>query len=294
MRRLLRTLSFLLEAAGLLSAYGLLRVLPMPAAAGFGERVLRMIGPLLPLHETARRNLALAYPEAGPDWIAATLDGMWRNLGRTAGEYPHLHRIRADLDAHVELVGDEHLQRLRASGGPAIFLSAHLANWEILGLVAAERGFPLTLVYRAPNNPFLRRLFERPASHPDSRMIPKGPEGARALLGALRTGHCVAMLVDQKMNDGVEARFFGLPAMTAGAFATLARRHRCPLVTVRVERLEGSRFRVTVEPPLLPAGTPDDPALVQQVNDRVETWVRARPEQWLWVHRRWPKTLTKS
>ena len=95
------------------------------------------------------------------------------------------------------------------------------------------------------------------------------------------------------MNDGTEARFFGMPAMTASAFAPLAARAKSPLIMARIERLTGSRFRVTLGTPLEVPDTGDADAdhlaLIQSVNDTLEGWVRERPEQWLWVHRRWPK-----
>ncbi len=126
---------------------------------------------------------------------------------------------------------------------------------------------------------------------PQSALIRKGAEGGRQVLSALKAGRSLCILVDQKMNEGIEARFFGRPAMTTPAFAQLALRFGIPVVPVRFERLGGPRFRVTVEAPIEPSPTgdlaADVAALVQAVNDRIEAWVRARPEQWFWVHRRW-------
>jgi KDO2-lipid IV(A) lauroyltransferase len=100
------------------------------------------------------------------------------------------------------------------------------------------------------------------------------------------------MLVDQKMNDGIEARLFGLPAMTAPAAAAFALRFRCPVIPGHSERIGPARFRLVCDPPLnLPDTgdrTADLAALTQAINDRLEAWIRARPEQWLWLHRRWP------
>ncbi|HTR17703.1 MAG TPA: lysophospholipid acyltransferase family protein, partial [Acetobacteraceae bacterium] len=109
----------------------------------------------------------------------------------------------------------------------------------------------------------------------------------------LARGGYLAMLTDQKMNDGVEARFFGLPAMTASALAALALRFRCPVVPSHVERIGPARFRLICEPPLPLPDSGDRQAdirqLTQQVNDALERWIRERPESWLWLHRRWPK-----
>jgi KDO2-lipid IV(A) lauroyltransferase len=120
----------------------------------------------------------------------------------------------------------------------------------------------------------------------------KGKEGARELLAYLRRGGHGAMLVDQKMNDGVAAPFFGRDAMTAPAIAQFGMRLGAVLVPVRTERLRGARFRITVKPPLnLPASgdrASDELTIITEINTLIEGWVRSRPDQWLWLHRRWP------
>lgn len=290
-----RNILFGAEAAGALLGYGLLRVLPMEAAAGLGAFVLGRVGPLLSLDRIADTNLRRAFPEKTEGKIRTIKAGMWRNLGRTLGEFAHLSDLRAEVDSRVEIVGLEHVEAMMRTGGPAVMLSAHMANWEILGAVADHVGLTLDMVYRAPNNPLISRLLEGRKLNRDSRMIPKGKDGAREIMRSMKERRFLGMLVDQKMNDGVEARFFGMPAMTAGAFAPLARRFGCPILMARIERLEGSRFRITVTPPLTVPETgdaaADQAALVQMVNDTLEAWIRERPEQWLWVHRRWPKAL---
>jgi KDO2-lipid IV(A) lauroyltransferase len=101
------------------------------------------------------------------------------------------------------------------------------------------------------------------------------------------------MLVDQKLNDGIAVPFFGRDAMTAPALARLARRYDCIVVPVRVVRLGGAHFRLICDPPLKVPKTADAQAdalaLMTEVNATIERWIRARPEQWFWLHRRWPE-----
>ena len=293
MMRPVQTLMFYIEAGGALLAYGLLRILPLPVAATLGEMVLRRLGPLLALHRVAGDNLRAAFPDRDQAWIDGVRDGMWRNLGRTAGEFPHLSKLRDQIGTEIEIVCGEIIDRIKTDGGPMIFLSGHMANWELMAVVGAHHDIPVDLVYRAPNNPLIRNLYDKRKPHPDSRLIAKGKDGARDIIRSLKQKRIVGMLIDQKMNDGTEARFFGMPAMTASAFAPLAARAKCPLVMARIERISGSKFRVTLGTPMDPPSTGDAEAdhlaLIQSVNDTLEGWIRERPEQWLWVHRRWPK-----
>ena len=293
MRRFLARLLQPLEAAAVLAFYGLFGLLPPALSSAVAGRLMRTVGPFLKAHRVARRNIERAYPGIEATRVSAILDGIWDNLGRNIGEFPHLRTLLAD-PVSVELQGQEILDALLHEGRPVIFVGAHLANWEIAPVVALRCGVAVDFVYRAPNNPWIDRLVSRRRVDPSGALIRKGAEGGRRVLAALKAGRSLGILVDQKLNEGIEARFFGRPAMTTPAFAQLALRVGAPVVPVRFERLGGPRFRVTVEPPIQILATGDRAAdaavLVQAVNDRIEAWVRERPEQWFWVHRRWRET----
>ena len=122
-------------------------------------------------------------------------------------------------------------------------------------------------------------------------MLPKGHRAARGITDTMRRGGVLGMLVDQKTNNGIEATFFGRPAMTTQVPAVCALNYDCLLIPVQVERLKGARFRVTVHPPLAVQPTDDRAAdmrtVTEAINAVVEAWVRQRPAQWMWLHRRW-------
>lgn len=272
--------------------FALIRLLPIAAASGLGGWIGRAFGPRAGVSNRARRNLRRAFPDMPESEIETIISDMWDNLGRTVMEYPLLARIKVYTDdAHVEVVGAEHLDNLRDDAKPGIFFSGHLANWEIPAISITKRGLKSHLVYRAPNNPYVNDLFRRRHLN-DGTLIPKGPSGARLALKALTDGGHLGMLVDQKMNDGIAAPLFGNDAMTAPALAQLALKFDCPVVPVRCERLGGVKFRITCYPPLDLAPSEDRQAdvlrITTEVNSILEDWIRQRPAQWLWLHNRWP------
>jgi len=288
---------FLLDPLTALAAalvYGTFRLLPLDWASAAGGALGRMIGPRLKVSRRAIRNLKKAFPEKSQAEIAAIVAAMWSNLGRMVGEYPHL----ADIDVYadggpVTVTGAENVDLLKDDGKPGIFFSGHIANWEIVSLGATQRGLPLDRIYRAANNRLVEWLYRRGRAVVEGALIPKGSEGARQLLKSLRDGKHLGMLVDQKMNDGIPVPFFGRDAMTAPALAELALRYDCPVVPARVRRLEGAHFTLEIEPPLdfTPTGErqADVAAMMAMVNARLESWIRDTPEQWLWLHNRWPE-----
>jgi KDO2-lipid IV(A) lauroyltransferase len=217
---------------------------------------------------------------------------MWDNLGRVAAEYPHLRGIRVfEPGGRVETHGFEHMDRAVASGRRMIIFSGHIANWEIGMLAAVQYGITVAQIYRAANNPLVDRMITRFRGDA-GELIPKGAVAARRAIATLRSGAHLTMLADQKLNDGIPVPFFGRPAMTTSALASLALRFDCDVLPARVERLRGAHFRLTVFPalPLPRSGNPhaDVAALMAQVNAILESWIRDRPGEWFWVHRRWP------
>ena len=282
-----------LEAAVAALVYALFRLLPIDVASAVGGFLGRSVGPRLSVSRRAFANLAKAFPEMSAEQRRSVVRAMWDNLGRVAAEFPHLDEIAVyGGDGRVEVIGAENVDQLRDDGRPGIFFSGHLGNWEIVSLAATQRGLPLDRVYRAANNRLVEWLYRRGRAAVEGALIPKGAAGARLLLGAIRGDRHLGMLVDQKMNDGIAAPFFGRPAMTSSAVAELALRFSIPVAAAHVERLNGARFRIRIEPPIVftPTGDrkADVAAATAHVNAVIEGWIRARPEQWLWLHNRWP------
>ena len=159
----------------------------------------------------------------------------------------------------------------------------------------AAYGMVFSSMYRGAKNPLIDRMLIRLRHKALGAEVPqfaKGAAGARAALAHVNRGGFLGMLMDQKMNDGIAVPLLGHPAMTAPAPAQLALRFRCPVIPGRVQRLGPCRFRLVVDPPLPLPGGPDRQAAVRAltlaINDTLSRWIRERPEEWLWPHRRWP------
>jgi Kdo2-lipid IVA lauroyltransferase/acyltransferase len=281
-----------LQAWGAAFFFAVFGLLPLDWASAVGGALARRLGPFLGISKRARINLRRAFPDLPGAAIEEIVIGMWDNLGRVAAEFPHLRKIRVfEPGGRVEIHGFENIDRAVAAGRRMIVFSGHIANWEIGSLAGVQYGISVAQIYRAANNPLIDRLIARLRGDREE-FIPKGAVAARRAIVALSRGVHLGLLADQKMNDGIPVPFFGRPAMTTSALALLALRFDCDVFPLRVERLAGARFRVTVSPPLPLARSgdrhTDAAALMAAVNATLESWIRDRPEQWLWVHRRWP------
>ena len=305
-----------LEMGFTLLCVTIVRQLSVEGCSDFGGWLGRTFGYPSRRSRVAREALAAIFPDWPDERIESTVRAMWDHLGRVAMEYVRLDGFQGEAGRdRVTITGLERLEALRDDGAPALIVSGHIGHWEMVTLALQRAGVrPLHVVYRPANNRALNGLIRRLQGDSGVELIRKGSTGARRIMAALKGGGHVVMLVDQKMNDGVPLPFFGRSAMTAPAVAQLALRFRCPVVPIRVERVGtwvprtntgrqsssgpgwGPRFRVTVEDPIaLPADPGSDPdarqaavaALMGDINARIEAWIVDRPEQWLWVHKRW-------
>ncbi|HYG87533.1 MAG TPA: lipid A biosynthesis lauroyl acyltransferase [Azospirillum sp.] len=288
-----RRIGYPLEAVVVHAAYRLFQALPVDTASSLGGWIGRAVGPRLRKTKVARRNLARAFPEKSAAEIERIIRDMWDNLGRIIAEYPHLDALSdTDPGGRTELVGSQYLDSLRDDGIGGIMVGGHLGNWEVAQIASRKLGLDVAMVYRAPNNPYVGRLLAKVRGTASGTYFPKGADGARMLIRHLSKGGHVGMLIDQKMNDGIAVPFFGRSAMTAPAAAQLSRRLNIPIFPQRTERLEGARFRITILPPIEPSDTgnteQDTVELLKRLNVLLEGWIRERPGQWLWLHRRWP------
>lgn len=273
--------------------WGPMKMLGPDRASDFGGWLVKKIGPLLSQHKTMKRNLRLAFP----DWSEAEVDAAamaaWESAGRTAGELPHLPKIDPYTSGRVDVVGVDILDHIRDGTQGAVFVSGHFANWEIMPAVIARRIPRTVMSYRALNNPHIdRRISDVRRAYGTQASVAKGI-GTRELMRALASGIPVALMNDQKFNQGIAMPLFGHTAMTAPGPTRLALRFGVPVVPVSTVRTGPARFRVEIHEPFLPEDTGDSEAdiarTVQRINDFLEAHIRAEPGQWFWQHRRWPK-----
>jgi KDO2-lipid IV(A) lauroyltransferase len=295
---LIQDLAWRLEALGFDLLGLIFRLMPIEAASSLGAAVLRVLGPLTRAHKTAERNLRIAFPDMREPDRRRLLVAQWDNLGRLTAEFQLMHKI-TPATGRVEIVGGETLRAVAASGKPAILVSGHFSNWEVMAAVIVHLGVKCQVTYRAANNPYIdRRIIDTRKSYGVTLMAPKGGDGSREVLAAMAQGEAVAFLNDQKFNQGVVEPFFGVPATTAPGPTRLALRFGCPMIPMSVQRLRGARFRVTIWDSIAPENTGDRGADIAQgvrnVNAFVEARVREHPQEWFWTHKRWPAEAYKA
>lgn len=242
--------------------------------------------------ERALDNLRQAFAgQMDEKTVQSTARACFRHLGRIVFELPRIPRLVGhDLERHVRIEGIEHLREAVAGGRGVVIATGHIGNWEVMGAAATKLGLPLNVIARRLNDPRLNDLVVGLRGRTGVKTILReSPESARQILGCLRRGEMLALLIDQDIQaEGAFVPFFGRPAFTPIGAAALAARTGALFVAAAVHRLAPARHVVSLRVVDIPA----DPGrgiieATRIATQHLEEWIRMRPEQWAWIHDRW-------
>jgi KDO2-lipid IV(A) lauroyltransferase len=287
-----------IEAAAYDALTFVVRLLPLDAASWLGGAIVRVLGPLTGVRRVVDRNLRLAFPALSEAERRRLAVAQWDNVGRYFVELVMIDRL-ALSSGRIEIEGEERLRDIARLQTPTVFISGHFSNIEVMAAAILGCGVNCLVTGRRLNNPYMdERLLNARRSYGMTMFAPKGSDGAREMLTALHRGQSIAVLNDQKNNQGVAAPFFGHLTHTASGATKIALRTTGLLQPMSVQRLKGARFRVTAHEPIILQQTGDRQADlmagIRQINAFIEDRVRKRPEEWFWVHKRWSDAAYKS
>jgi len=276
MRIIIKHTRYLLEAVGVLLLWGILVLLGRKLSGSFGSFLAVRMGKHTRYHQIAKDNIEKVFPAKAGD--QEFLNEIWSNFGRTVAEYPHLTKIYPES---VKIVGE-----YPKSTRPVVYFSAHLANWEIMGVLGAKlEKRKLLMAQRPQNNIWVRAIVSLWRSKAHIVTVPKGRTLVREFSEVLRKNGAIAVLIDQR-DRGDTIRFFNRPALVNTLVASLALKHNALVVPTRIARIN-NEYTFTIEPPLKYPRNITPLALTQKMYERIEEWITQTPSQWLWFHRRW-------
>jgi len=282
-----------LTAIGIRLLFWSIRLLPVRLSGAIGAGIGRIAFIFFSRHRNiALKNLNRIYPDREKSWHKTIARESFAELGRTMLELPHVFlRSREFLLSRVEVEGEDLFREAMEKKRGAFVNGCHHSNWELMGLMTSLLGYDSSVIYRPVKNPelndYLKACRERFGAVMQSRF-----EGLRWLPKTLNRGGSVTLAVDQHMSQGVVVPFLGHASNTTALPASFVIRNQTPIFGVALERLGSSfRFRLKFWPITPPALTGDKAVdtlnIMQTTAESFEDLIHARPELWLWIHRRW-------
>ena len=281
----------ILEYFLLISFYKISNFIGIRFSSLIGGVILYIYGKFSLKNKIALENLNKVFPSKNLKQKKKIINRMWIHFGRVIGEYPHLEKINALDSKNITIEGLKNLTGPLKQNKNCLFFSAHLGNWELTSHPLTELGHTISFIYRPPNNPFVDNLLRRIRKKYGVALIRKGPSGAKECIKVLKSDKGnIGMLMDQKMNDGIKANFFGYEVMTASAIARFAIKFKCPIIPAICKRVNGTQFLIKYYPEIKYEKILElksELNIINYLNRYIETWVKESPEQWIWVHNRW-------
>jgi len=288
----MKIFKYFLEFTIVLSLFATFRIIGLQSASFMGSYLAKIFGPLFRSKRIIEKNLKICFKKIDQKEIKRISLGMWDNIGRTFSEYIFLKNFQKNHNHLIKLNGAEYLDEIKNNKKPVVFVSGHLANFELLGTKLNRYGIRFCAIYRPLNNIFLNPIMEYlRLKYVCPIMIKKGRSNIRELLNKIKSGYSVIIIADQRTSEGKKIEFFNCPALTTTIPAQISLKYNCKIVPLRMERLSYNNFEMTIYKPFEYKKSDnyekDTYNLTLQVNKQLEKMILERPEQWLWSHNRW-------
>jgi len=267
----------------------LYKILGLKTASFLSGKLFEIFGPLFRSQETITSNIQKAIPQIELLELNKIKKSMWNNYGRVLAEYMFLKGFRNNkLASNINLEGEEILKKIRYENTPVIFISGHFSNFELMAMQIDKRGIDLAAVYRPLNNIFLNIVMERIRKrYICKNQIKKGTLGVRQLLKFFKTGHSIALMIDQRVSEGIKSKFFNQEAFTTTIPAQFIKKFNCKIVPVYIERHNQIEFNIKVENPIEFSKHDSTEKITRDLNIWLEKTITRNPKEWIWSHDRW-------
>ena len=290
----MKTIKYFFEFITVITLFFIFKIIGLKNASNLGGMMGKFFGPLFRSKSITKKNIKIGLGEISKENEKEIINGMWSNIGRTFAEYVFLKDFKFNKINfnHVEINGTKYLDEIKKNNQSVIFYSGHFANFELMAMELDKFGIKCAAIYRPLNNFFLNPLMEYlRMKYICPNQIPKGRLGMREIIGKMKNGYSIALMVDQRVSEGPREAFFNKPAHTTTIPAQLALKYDSKLVPISLERKEGIKFIMTIHEPYKVKKTgyedQDTKNITLKINQILEKMIIKNPKQWIWSHNRW-------
>ena len=265
------------------------KIIGLKNSSALSGKLFKIIGPFFRSSNLIHENIKKALPTVSLDKITKIKNEMWDNYGRIFAEYMFIREFREDeSNKNITIYGQEILNKIRDKGTPVVFISGHFSNFELMAMQIEKSGINLSAIYRPLNNVFLNKLMEKIRKNfICKKQIKKGMSGVRELIKLHKKNYSTALMIDQRVTEGIKSSFFNQDAFTTTIPAQLVKKFGIPVVPIYIERFNEIKFKITVYEPINFAEDSSVKIITDKLNKILEKMILKKPEQWIWSHNRW-------
>jgi len=285
----MKIIKYFFQFLFIVTIFSLFKILGLKISSTIGGKLFEKIGPLFRSKKLIHSNLKKAYPNINLESLNKITKSMWNNYGRVFAEYMFIKHFREDeINKNIKIEGQEILDDIKKDNKPVVFISGHLSNFELMAMHIEKAGIKLSAIYRPLNNIFLNKIIERiRKKYICKHQIKKGLGGMKKLIRFQKLNYSTALMIDQRVSQGIESNFFNQKALTTTVPAQLVKKFNIPVVPIFIERINDINFKIVVKNPIIFDNDETTKSITDKLNLVLEKMIIHKPEQWIWSHNRW-------
>ena len=265
------------------------RIFGYQTSSNLGGKLFEIVGPLFRSKHLIHSNILKAMPESNINNVKNITKLMWNNYGRVFAEYLYMKNFRHGyLSKNISIEGEDILLDIKDQNQKVVFISGHFSNFELMAMQIDKIGIKIGAIYRPLNNIFLNKFMERiRKKYICNNQIKKGIGGLKELIKLNNQGFSTALMIDQRVSQGIKSNFFNEKAFTTTIPAQLIKKFNMPVVPIFIERYEGIKFKMKVLKPIHFSNEDTIEYITNELNKILEKMILANPNNWIWSHNRW-------
>ena len=265
------------------------KILGFKLSSALGGKLFEIIGPLFRSKNLIHSNIKKAIPNINSTDLNKMTKLMWNNYGRVFAEYMFIKDFRAGkLNSKIKIEGQEILNEIKNFNKQVVFISGHFSNFELMAMHLEKTGINLSAIYRPLNNIFLNKIMERiRKKYICKNQIKKGIGGMKKLINLMNSNFSTALMIDQRVTEGIKSDFFNNEASTTTVPAQLIKKFKIPVVPIFIERIDDTNFKITINQPINFTNEMSIKNITDKLNQVLEKMIIRKPEHWIWSHNRW-------
>ena len=285
----MKIIKYFLQFLFIIIFFFLFKILGLSISSALGGKLFEKIGPLFRSKKLIHSNLKKAFPDISLDHLNGITKMMWNNYGRVFAEYMFIKKFREDRsNKNIIIEGQEILEDIKKKNKSVVFISGHLSNFELMAMHIEKSGIKLSAIYRPLNNIFLNKIMERiRKKYICKYQIKKGIGGMKKLMHLKKLNYSTALMIDQRVSQGIRSDFFNQKALTTTIPAQLVKKFKIPIVPIFIERINNINFKIVIKNPIIFDNEETTKTITDKLNLVLEKMISYKPELWIWSHNRW-------
>ena len=285
----MKIIKYFFEFIFIITFFFIFKIIGYKNSSNLGSIIGKKIGPIFRSNNKILENLNKCNVGTSNEERQNIIKNMWGNYGRILSEYIYLKEFKKNnLNQFIEIEGLEYLNEIKKNNKQAIFVSGHFNNFELMAMEIEKTGINLAALYRPLNNPFLNIIMENiRKKHICKTQIKKGKKGTRDLLKLFKENFSIALMIDQRVSEGISVNFFNRKAKTTTIPAQFIKKYECEIVPVYIERIQNFNFKLHFKKPVQFNNQFSIEEITSKLNQTLEKMILKNPDQWIWSHDRW-------